>query len=210
MYFYFLWFCYTSYYISCRSSIKEDKDLDVNVIMEAVLKESRKEEILYKTSSLESLGNILSSLEIDKFDEIYVIVQDILSKDTGHVDRDDEDMTSEDISSKREANIKLRETVYEALGKSWPSNCKTTQEKYRELFVDHCKICLPTTTRGIQVAIVTALCSFIDKLIILKEDDLDEKDKDSLTKIVDNLIITLEYSLGKYFCTALIMYKWYI
>lgn len=173
--------------------------------MEAVLKESRKEEILYKTSSLESLGNILSALEVDKFDEIYVIVQDILSKDTAHVDKD-EDMTSEDISSKRESNIKLRETVYEALGKSWPANYKTTQEKYRELFVDHCKTSLPTTTRGIQVAIVTALYNFIDKLIILKENDLDEEDKNSLIKIVDNLIITLEYSLSILFCIIFYFY----
>lgn len=166
--------------------------------MDVVLRESRKEEIVYKTSALESLGDILSSLKIDKFDEVYHIVQDILSKDCTHVDKDDDDdMTGDEVTKRRESNIKLRQVIYETLGKSWPENSKQTQAKYRDLFVEHCNICLPATTRGIQVSIVTALNCFIDKLLLLQERDLNVNDKIELSNIIDKIITAIQFSLSK-------------
>lgn len=183
--------------IVCRGSIIES-GLDIDNIVDVVLKESKKEEISYKIASLESLGDILSSLKVDKFDEVYHIVQDILSKDCSHVDKDeDDDMTGEEVTKRRELNIKLRQVIYETLGKTWPENSKETQEKYRELFVEHCNICLPATTRGIQISIMSALNCFVDKLLLLQEVNLNANDKVVLAKLIAKLLIILEYSLSK-------------
>lgn len=171
-----------------------DKDVDLNAIIEAVLRESRKEEMLYKISAIESLGTILSSLDIDKFDEVHDIVQSVLTKLSDKEEK--EDASSEEIAKKRENVIKLKETIYETLGKAWPEHSKNTQEKYREMFVEHCVDCLPNITRPVQVSVVGALSCFVDKLELLREDDLTQKEEECLNKIVDKIIEALKYSLG--------------
>lgn len=87
----------------------------------------------------------------------------------------------------------MKETAYETLGKVWPEEGKSTQDKYGDLFVEHCVTCLPTITRSIQVSVVAALYSYIDKLIILKE-DVDDREK--LNVIIDKVIIAVKYALG--------------
>ena len=167
--------------------------MNVDLIIEAVIKESRKDEIGYKIDALESLGNILAALEVDKFDEVYGIIQSILVDKSSK--EEDEDASSEEIAKKREKNIKLKETAYETLGKTWPERSKTTQDKYGEMFVEHCVECLPRITRSVQVSVVSALYNYVDKLILLN-DDLDDSDKKTLGKIVDNIVIAIRYSLG--------------
>ncbi|RZC32274.1 proteasome-associated protein ECM29 -like [Asbolus verrucosus] len=179
---------------NCKEAIKEDEDVKVDLIIEAVIKESRKEEINYKISALESLGDILSALQIDKFDEVYVIIQSILTDDNSGKE-EDEDISSDEIAKKREKIIKLKETAYETLGKTWPENSKVTQEKYGEMFVEHCVKCLPRITRSVQVSVVSALYNYVDKLILLNE-ELDGNDKKTLAKIVDNIVIAIKYALG--------------
>jgi len=52
----------------------------VNTIVDAMLKECRKEQLAYKKHALNALGDTLSSLDIDRFDEVYSIVEDTLAK----------------------------------------------------------------------------------------------------------------------------------
>jgi proteasome component ECM29 len=179
---------------SCKDSLKEDQSVNVNLIIEAVIKESRKDEIGYKIDALESLGNILSALEVDKFDEVYAIIQSILT-DENVVKEEDEDISSDEIAKKREKNIKLKETAYETLGKTWPEKSKVTQDKYGEMFVEHCVKCLPCITRSVQVSVVSALYNYVDKLILLNE-EWEEGDQKRLGKIVDNIILAVKYALG--------------
>lgn len=150
--------------------------------------------MVYKISALQALGEIVSSLEIDKFKEMYDIIQIIITDKTSK--EDTEDISTEEISKNRENHIKLKEIAYETLGKAWPSNSKTTQEKYRELFVEHTVQCLPTVTRSIQVSVVSALYAFVDKLTLLNEDNLTDDEEKSLEKIVDNILKAVKYSLS--------------
>lgn len=178
-----------------RDQLLQDQEVDLNAVVDAVIRESRKEELLYRISAIRSLGTILSSLEIDRFDEVHDIVQSILTK-LGKKD-EEEGATSEEIARKRENVIKLKEAVYETLGKAWPERGKGTQEKYREMFVEHCVDCLPNVTRPVQVSVVTALNCFVDKLSLLREDELSEKEEESLNKVVDKILEALKYTLGK-------------
>lgn len=110
---------------------------------------------------------------------------------------EDEDSTSEEIAKKRESSIKLKEAIYEALGKAWPEHNSSTQEKYREMFVEHCVVCLPNVTRPVQVSVITALSAFVDKLILLKEENLSKQDEESLDKVVTKILEALEFTLGE-------------
>lgn len=76
MYFYYLLPCAAS-----RSELKQEEFHPmVNTIVDAMLKECRKEQLAYKQHALNALGNTLSSLDIDRFDEVYSIVEDTLAK----------------------------------------------------------------------------------------------------------------------------------
>ncbi|KAG5880535.1 hypothetical protein JTB14_026768 [Gonioctena quinquepunctata] len=180
---------------NCKDGIKEDPDINISSIVEAVLKESRKDEIVYKNSALQALGEIVSSLDVDKFEEIYDIIQGILVDQKTNKE-EDEGISGEEISRKRENNIKLKETAYETLGKAWPQNSKATQEKYREMFVEHSVEHLPLVTRSVQVSILSALYSFVDKLMLLKEENITDSEKESLEKIVKDVMVALRYTLG--------------
>lgn len=186
---------------SCKDSLTGDNsEINPNDIVEAVLKECRKDEIGYKIEALQSLGNILSSLEVDRFEEVYNIVQNVLDKDISEASNDGEDdvtISNEEKHQNREKNIKLKEVVFETLGKAWPVNSKETQEKYREMLVENCVDCLPKNTRSVQVCIVTALCNYVDKVSLLNDVQLNDIEKRSLEKIVDNILKALNYSLSK-------------
>lgn len=151
---------------------------------------------MYKTKALEALGNVLLAMEIDKFEEVHSIVEATLTGSPGSVE-DEDDVSKEEINSNRENLLKLKETVYDLLGKSWPKDAKVTQEKFNDMFVEHCVTTLPLTTRTIQVAIVGALCNYVDKLVLLEQEVLTSEEDSNLQKIIDNLLIALTYSLGE-------------
>ncbi|KAF5273782.1 hypothetical protein FQA39_LY00897 [Lamprigera yunnana] len=180
-----------------KDTLKEDKETDLNNLVEIVLRECRKEEVVYKTHALKSLGEILSALEVDKFEEVYNIAQSILLNGKSNASKDvDEDMSTDEISVKRENDIKIKEVVYETLGKAWPVNSKSTQEKYQELFVEHCKTCLPNNTRSIQVCVIGALRDYVDRLSLLQQEQLTALEENSMTKIIDAIIEVSVYALG--------------
>lgn len=179
-----------------RDGIKDDTDVNISIIVDTVLKESRKEEISYKNDALECLGDIISALEIDKFDDVYKIVQNILFNQQQQ-QLQDNDEENDNKTMERENVIKLKQTAYELLGKTWPINSKETQEKYREMFVEHCLNYLPNITRTIQVCVVNALYNFIDKLIILNAKELNVADVESLRRILNNIFQAIQYSMSK-------------
>jgi len=76
MYLYYLFRCAAS-----RSELKQEEFRPmVNTIVDAMLKECRKEQLAYKQHALNAVGDTLSSLDIDCFDEVYSIVKDTLAK----------------------------------------------------------------------------------------------------------------------------------
>lgn len=177
-----------------RDAIKEDNEIDTTALVDAVLKECRKDEVTYKNHSLKALGEIVSALEIDRFEDIYNIIRGILNDEISTVD--DEDSSKENASKNRENYIKLKETAYETLGQAWPRYSKSTQEKYRESFVEQIVQYLPTVTRSAQVCLLSALSAYVDKLSLLTEDNLTDADKTSLSKIVDNILKAVTYAMS--------------
>lgn len=181
---------------NCRDSLKEDQEVNVSNIIQAVVKESKKDEIVYKISALQCLGEVVSALELDTFEEVYNIIQPILSGNNGKNDDNEEEKTAEDAKKGRENDIKLKEIAYETLGKAWPNNSEQTQVKYRELYANHIADTVPKVTRNVQVSVLSALYSFVDKLLLLKQEKLEGSDKSALERIVSKTVEAVSYSLG--------------
>ncbi|KAL6433433.1 hypothetical protein ACFW04_006522 [Cataglyphis niger] len=183
--------------LTCNS--KEALNADTALLDTIVLtlhRESKKENAEYRRSALQAFAMVLHELDIDRFTETYEIVQEILIK-ISDKNNDDEEDTVEESRKKKENNIKLQETVYEVLGKAWPST-KETQDKYCIEFVTHCQKVLPNSTRSVQVTILTTLNLFVDKLVILKinKAEISSKDKKLLNEISDSFNKILSYCIN--------------
>ncbi|XP_015114658.1 proteasome adapter and scaffold protein ECM29 [Diachasma alloeum] len=188
--------------LACNSKEALSKDPElILTITEALYKESRKENLEYRRHALKAFADVLHELEVDRFTQLYDIAQDILIKIAKKNDDDDSDnRATEESTKKREDQMKLQETVYEALGKAWPSSIesKLTQDEYSVQFVTHCHETLANSTRPIQVAIMTTLTLFVEKLVLLKltTPELTENDKEKVCKICETLHQILRVSIG--------------
>ncbi|KAI4501123.1 hypothetical protein M0802_003926 [Mischocyttarus mexicanus] len=180
-----------------KEALKEDEKLK-EIIIETLYRESKKEAIEYRQHALQGFCTVLHELDIDKFREVYNIAQEILTKlSNKNTDDDDGDNSIAESSKRKEDNIKLQEVVYEVLGKAWPSS-KTTQDEFCIEFVHHCQQVLPNTTRSVQVAILTSLNHFVDKLVLFTIDDtnMTTSDKEKLNSLCDMLCNILSHCIS--------------
>lgn len=169
---------------------KQDNDMKVKIV-DAMMRECRKEEPVYRTHALRSTGDILEYLEVDRFEELYNMVWYLLDKkDLNAVtgDEDDKNITSEEKNRKVVVFITLKESVCDSLGKAWPANSIDTQEKYQTMFVERCVQCLQTNTRPVQVKLLVALSKFVDRLKLLEVKDTTNAEK--RPKIQDDSVLT--------------------
>lgn len=165
----------------CKNLKKDERNYHIRII-EAVMKECRKEEPLYRTAALKAMGDILAELKEDRFEEVYNMVwylldkQDLSSKDS------DEPSTSFGSSSTNTTDernkqmmifINLKQTVCETLGKAWPINSYETQVKYQVMFVEKCVECLNLNTRPVQLSLLVSLGRFLERLQILNEEPME-------------------------------------
>ncbi|XP_076224219.1 proteasome adapter and scaffold protein ECM29 isoform X2 [Nomia melanderi] len=180
--------------LACNSkqALKENPEICADIV-QALHRESKKEALEYRRYALQAFGTVLHELDIDKFQE----VSDILEEFWRTLSHKDESLISDERVKRNEDILKLHETVYGILGKAWPS-CKETQDKYCVEFVTRFEKIFPTQSTSIQVAMLTSLNLFVDKLALLKVDstELSIGDKEMLSEICDKLNKILEYSIG--------------
>ncbi|XP_055694622.1 proteasome-associated protein ECM29 homolog [Lutzomyia longipalpis] len=140
------------------------------LVVDAVMRECRKEEPVYRTHSLKALGNILDALKIDRFEEVYNMVWNILEHTSiiGDEDTVGGVVSAEERNKALQVNIALKESVCEILGKAWPVNSAETQQKYQVMFAQKCVECLNRNTRPVQVSLLAALGRFVERLKILE------------------------------------------
>lgn len=155
-------------------------------IIDAVMKECRKDEPVYRTHALKSLGNILDELKEDRFEEVYNMVWHLLDKqDLSDGDKDDKEVISSDEKNKQMlVFVNLKETVCETLGKAWPEHSSETQKRYQVMFVEKCVQCLKLNTRQVQICLLQALGRFLERLHLLKKEDVKvEENKEKKAKV---------------------------
>lgn len=110
----------------------------------------------------------------------------------------EEKETSEELTKIRNEKFKTIEVIYETLGKSWPKK-KETQLKYQENLLNECYSALESSPRDVQVAVLSAFRSYIDKLHYFNEDyETSAEEKETLSIILQKTTRALHYSLGEY------------
>lgn len=132
-------------------------------------------------------------------------------------DDEDENVSHQDLGTderNKRANIlnKLKETVCETLGKSWPKNSLETQKKYQQLFAERCSQCLRNNTRSVQVSLMVALTKFIERLQVLNNEleeqaegnkekkvkvDTQLKRDNIIEKISQDILSAVSYAAGR-------------
>ncbi|CAH2075093.1 unnamed protein product, partial [Iphiclides podalirius] len=133
----------------------------------ALLGECRKQELGHKRQALAALARALPALDADAFQQVYDIVKLILSKDEFASSKYSDDEDNEAVRQRREQLTALKEGAYELLGKAWPKDLQT-EEKYRELFFEHCAQSYATSTRPTQLAILTSIARVLQQLVVLR------------------------------------------
>ncbi|EDW31715.1 GL11265 [Drosophila persimilis] len=176
-------------------------------IIEAAMREARKREPVYRTLALAALGDILDQLEADRFEDVYDMIWNLLEKkDLRDPQSDDEDEPSKDLTAdernKRAQTLnKLKEVVWETLGKSWPRHSIETQHRYQLFFAANCTSILSESTRPVQVSLLAALTKYIERLYIFDESakipDLSQINQEKKLKTETPILQTREAIVGK-------------
>ncbi|CAH0727922.1 unnamed protein product, partial [Brenthis ino] len=164
--------------------------------VDALVAESRKQEPAYKRHALSALARALPAAECDRFHQLYEIVKQILSKDELSVGKDSDEEDNEGVRQRREQLTALKEAAYDLLGKAWPKD-PHTQEKYQDLYFDHCSKAYPTSSRSTQLAILASVSCVVERLAALKEMpmDTDSGGRDSVAIVTAHVADIVEYTL---------------
>lgn len=185
--------------LAALSSKNTTKEL-TNRLIEAVLRECRKDEEIYKTKVLKSLGDILGKLEEEnRFEDVYNIVWPLLDKQANS-SKDEDSISNEERNKEKVTHLNLKEVVCETLGKSWPStkasNSLETQKKYQLIVLKKLGECLKVNTRPIQKALMVALGAYLEKLHLLNDKTMSAGE--DLNKICELVMETVAESSGKF------------
>merc|ERR1712029_1231437 len=143
-----------------------------------LLKECRKEKVEYKIIALESTGTVLNELKVDKFKEIYEIVEDYLPKpeteENGENGNDKDDKEEEEEGSGKK--LDLQHGVLNCLGSSWPDNPKTT-ETFIGKVMEQPELVAKNTTRKNQLALVKCLGNILKNWSLTADSVTDEESR---------------------------------
>lgn len=160
----------------CKHYEKNENDADDKLVMcivDSVMKECRKEEPTYRTHSLKTLGEILNSLHVDRFEEVYNMVWHLLTnrgsspEASTSANSESHFSDAQDRNKRIVTNIQLKQTVCETLGLAWPDSIET-QRKYQLQFIEKCVECVMTNTRAVQLSLMVALGRFLERLKIFE------------------------------------------
>ncbi|XP_026729465.1 proteasome-associated protein ECM29 homolog [Trichoplusia ni] len=174
----------------------------VSECINALLVESRKQEMVYKRHAITALGQAIAATHCDRFHQLYEIVKVILSKDELSVGKESDEEDNEGARQRREQLTALKEAAYELLGKAWPKE-PDTQEKYQDVFFEHCSKSFPTSSRSTQLAILTSMARVLERLSILTNtgepmemDNVTVSNRDKAISIVTGHVATIvDYTL---------------
>ncbi|KAM9449576.1 proteasome adapter and scaffold protein ECM29 [Clarias gariepinus] len=141
-------------------------------VLDTVLKECKKESLVYKMAALRSAANILEAAKEDRFQEMAAILFPIIRKSqpasAGSTKRHDDDDDDEDVKE-RELKADVLLCAFEALGKAWPKNVDT-QNRYQaevcRLMCDRLKL----STWRVQLGVLQCMKAFYQGLLLLEKD----------------------------------------
>ncbi|MBN3306147.1 ECM29 protein, partial [Amia calva] len=166
-------------------------------IIELVLKECRKDNLVYKMAALKCSADVLHSAQEDRFQELADILIPLIKKNSptsalSQKEKEEED-EEDDIDEKRkELKTEALLCAFETLGKAWPKN-SATQERYQlELCQLMCER-LKLSTWRVQLGVLQSMKAYFQGLILLEKD---QQDSPALTEILTESCTAITFPLG--------------
>ncbi|KAG6456419.1 hypothetical protein O3G_MSEX009728 [Manduca sexta] len=170
--------------------------------LSALLVECRKQEMVYKKHAIAALGAALAATHCDRFHQVYEIVKAILSKNELTLGKESDEEDNEGARQRREQLTALKEAAYELLGKAWPKEADT-QEKYRDVFFEHCASSYASSSRSTQLAILSSIARILERLAILSttgeametDNSANTNSDKAISTVVDHVVSIVDYTL---------------
>ncbi|KAK5619249.1 hypothetical protein CRENBAI_020323, partial [Crenichthys baileyi] len=168
-------------------------------VLDVVLKECRKENLVYKMAALRCAGDVLHSSQEDRFSDMADILFPLIKKscpESGGAsprsmeEDDDDDDDDKDVKDK-ELQTEAILCAFEALGKTWPRNPET-QARFQ---TDVCTLMsgkLKLSTWKVQLAVLQAMKAYFQNLLLLEKGNTDMT---ALSQILTEACTALAYPL---------------
>ncbi|XP_054635764.1 proteasome adapter and scaffold protein ECM29 isoform X2 [Dunckerocampus dactyliophorus] len=147
----------------------------ISEVLEVVLKECRKESVVYKMAALHCAGDILHSCQEDRFSDMTEILFPLIKKscpESGAAmprsQQEDDDLTMKEKELQTEAVL----CAFETMGKTWPKNHQTQfrfQVEVCSLMCDKLKL----STWKVQLAVLHCMKAYFQGLLLLEKDSSD-------------------------------------
>ncbi|XP_064476674.1 proteasome adapter and scaffold protein ECM29-like [Ornithodoros turicata] len=178
--------------ISCTVVAEQGEDANarrafLDKIAEALLRECRKENPVYREEAIQAIAPVLEKHKLDYFAPLLEILEPLLRKATGRNQAGEEISDDEDDSKKGlESKLQFQSVCYEALGQAWPLT-PDTQAKYQARFCDLLVCNFSASTWKVQLSILKSLRNFVTRLDCLQA-GCKERKSDHLASISAGIV----------------------
>jgi len=142
--------------IKCRSAFEKDPNQPLDKLVDTLLKECNKSNMVYKLNAIECVTAIIEEWKLNRFEELKPVLHKLLTADSN----DDDDDEDRNVLTKKQ-NEKLS-AGYEALGRVWPFD-HVTQELHFEYVKDLYIQNMLSSTWKVQQVLLKSFISFVDR-----------------------------------------------
>ncbi|XP_027139117.1 proteasome adapter and scaffold protein ECM29 isoform X2 [Larimichthys crocea] len=163
-------------------------------VLEVVLKECRKESLVYKMAALRCAGDVLHSSKEDRFSDAAEILFPLIKKSCPQSGAaslrsldDDDDRDAKEAELQTEALL----CAFETLGKAWPRNPQTQARFQVEVCGLMCEK-LKLSTWKVQLAVLQSMKAYFQGLLLLEKGG---EDFNALSQILTETCAALTYPL---------------
>uniref|UniRef100_A0A672GTF9 Ecm29 proteasome adaptor and scaffold n=1 Tax=Salarias fasciatus TaxID=181472 RepID=A0A672GTF9_SALFA len=168
----------------------------ISEVLEVVLKECRKESLVYKMAALRCAGDVLHSSQEDRFGDMAEILFPLIKKVTcpesgaaspRSLDDDDDDGDVKERELQTEAVL----CAFDTLGKTWPRNLQT-QARFQVVVCSLMCEKLKLSTWKVQLAVLQSMKAYFQGLLLLEKDS---EDVNTLSQILTESCAALTFPL---------------
>ncbi|CAL1601518.1 unnamed protein product [Knipowitschia caucasica] len=165
----------------------------ISEILDVVLKECRKESLVYKMAALHCAGEVLHSSQEDCFGIMMEILLPLIKKSCPESRISSKQSLDDDDTDRKERELKTEVLLcaFETLGKVWPKNPLTQVSYQAEVCTIMCDN-LKLNTWKVQLAILSCMKAFFEELLLLGKSN---QDVNALTQILTETCAALTYPL---------------
>uniref|UniRef100_A0A6J0TI89 Proteasome adapter and scaffold protein ECM29 isoform X1 n=2 Tax=Pogona vitticeps TaxID=103695 RepID=A0A6J0TI89_9SAUR len=177
--------------VELRTSVSGQPSIDD--ILQALLKECRKENLRYKIVAVRCTADVLKTTQENRFQELTGIIFPIIKKNSpenmgaSSPQKDDDD----DDENEKELQMESLLCAFESLGKAWPRNPETQCCYQQELCTLMCER-LKLSTWKVQLGVLQAMKTYFQGLLLL---ETKYSDPEILSRILSETCSSITHSL---------------